>query len=67
MKPVLSEEIIIQRRIELWGEYGRVYDIRRLEQGFTRTTEMGWPTAALIAGTNTKTRNPMLSTDNTSG
>ena len=34
MKPVLLlEEIIIQRRIELWGEFGRIYDIRRLKQG----------------------------------
>ena len=46
----LLEEIIIQRRIELWGEGGRVYDIRRLKQGFRRTTEMGWPTAALLTG-----------------
>lgn len=29
----LLEEIIIQRRIELWGEFGRIYDIRRLKQG----------------------------------
>lgn len=50
----LLEEIIIQRRIELWGEYGRIYDIRRLKQGFTRTTAMGWPTAALITGRNTQ-------------
>ncbi|MFY9116189.1 MAG: RagB/SusD family nutrient uptake outer membrane protein [Bacteroidales bacterium] len=50
----LREEIINQRRIELWGEYGRLYDIRRLKQGFTRTTAMGWPTAALIPGTNTQ-------------
>ena len=44
----LLEEIIIQRRIELWGEFGRIYDIRRLKQGFRRTTEMGWPTDALL-------------------
>lgn len=50
----LLEEILIQRRIELWGEYGRIYDIRRLKQGFTRTAEMGWPTSALITGTNTQ-------------
>lgn len=29
----LLEEIIIQRRIELWGEFGRIYDIRRLNKG----------------------------------
>jgi len=50
----LLEEILIQRRIELWGEYGRIYDIKRLKQGFTRTTAMGWPSAALIQGTNTQ-------------
>lgn len=32
----LLEEIIMQRRIELWGEYGRLYDIKRLGQGFKR-------------------------------
>lgn len=45
----LLEEIITQRRIELWGEFGRIYDIRRLKQGFRRTTAMGWPTSALLA------------------
>ena len=44
----LLEEILIQRRIELWGEYGRVYDIKRLRQGFVRTTAMGHPAAALL-------------------
>ncbi len=44
----LLEEIITQRRIELWGEFGRVYDIRRLKQGFRRTTAMGWIVDALL-------------------
>ena len=48
----LLEEIIIQRRIELWGEFGRIYDIRRLKQGFKRTAEMGWPTDALLVNRN---------------
>ncbi|WP_298555190.1 RagB/SusD family nutrient uptake outer membrane protein [uncultured Parabacteroides sp.] len=48
----LLEEIIIQRRIELWGEAGRIYDIRRLKQGFKRTAEMGWPTDALLVNRN---------------
>lgn len=52
----LLEEILIQRRIELWGEFGRIYDIRRLKQGFRRTAEMGWPTAALLG--NRPTDNP---------
>ena len=45
----LLEEILIQRRIELWGEFGRVYDIRRLKQGFRRTADMGWPSNALLS------------------
>lgn len=45
----LLEEIIIQRRIELWGEFGRIYDIRRLKQGFTRSTKQGFLTAAASA------------------
>ena len=52
----LLEEIINQRRIELWGEFGRVYDIRRLKQGFVRTTAQGWPTTALLA--NRPTNDP---------
>lgn len=52
----LLEEIIFQRRIELWGEFGRIYDIRRLKQGFKRTEAQGWPTAALLNGL--KTDNP---------
>ncbi|MBQ4137958.1 MAG: RagB/SusD family nutrient uptake outer membrane protein [Muribaculaceae bacterium] len=39
----LREEIILQRRIELWGEAGRIFDIKRLHQGFVRTEEEGWP------------------------
>lgn len=48
----LREEIIIQRRIELWGEYGRIYDIRRLKQGFKRTLKQGWTPETLIEGVN---------------
>lgn len=44
----LLEEIVLQRRIELWGEAGRIYDLRRLKQGFRRTAEQGWPEAALL-------------------
>ena len=40
--------LLLQRRIELWGEYGRVYDIKRLRQGFVRTREMGHPVAGLL-------------------
>ena len=44
----LLEEILIQRRLELWGEDGRIYTIRRLHQGFVRTAENGWPSGLLI-------------------
>ena len=53
----LLEEIILQRRIELWGEAGRIYDIRRLKQGFRRQSGDGWCNAdALMA--NRPTDNP---------
>jgi hypothetical protein len=45
----LLEEIILQRRIELWGESGRIYDIKRLRQGFVRTSAMGHPSQALLS------------------
>ena len=48
----LLDEILIQRRIELWGEYGRLVDIRRLHQGIQRTTAQGYPTDALLANTD---------------
>jgi len=41
----LLEEILLQRRIELWGEDGRIYTIRRLRQGFSRPASEGWPLA----------------------
>lgn len=30
------DEILLQRRIELWGEAGRLFDIKRLKLGFNR-------------------------------
>ena len=45
----LLEEILIQRRIELWGEDGRMYTLKRLKQGFRRTSAQGWPSAALLS------------------
>jgi hypothetical protein len=37
----LLDEILLQRRIELWGEVGRIYDILRLGKGWTRTWSVG--------------------------
>lgn len=48
----LLEEIILQRRIELWGEFGRIYDIRRLHQGFKRSSDDGHPASADVSGTD---------------
>lgn len=45
----LLEEILIQRRIELWGEDGRMFTLKRLKQGFRRTADQGWPSSALLA------------------
>ncbi len=44
----LLEEILIQRRLELWGEDGRIYTIRRLKQGFERPADFGWPGGLLL-------------------
>ena len=52
----LLEEILLQRRIELWGEDGRIYTIRRLRQGFERTAENGWPNSLLL--TNRSLQDP---------
>ncbi|MDR2126492.1 MAG: RagB/SusD family nutrient uptake outer membrane protein [Prevotellaceae bacterium] len=54
----LLEEILIQRRLELWGEHGRVYDIKRLKQGFIRTTDMGHPSLGVNAIASLKLDNP---------
>ena len=52
-KNTLLDEIILQRRIELWGEYGRIYDIKRLHQGFMRDEDWGHPITALLTNLNT--------------
>ena len=54
----LREAIIDQRRIDLWGEYGRIYDIRRLKQGFKRTVEQGWPNDPAILLNSVHTEDP---------
>jgi hypothetical protein len=44
----LLEEILIQKRIELWGEFGRTFDVRRLKQGIKRLSAHGWPSGLLL-------------------
>lgn len=45
----LLEDILIQRRIELWGEYGRLFDVRRLGQGIDRKADDGYSEECLSA------------------
>ncbi len=33
----LMDEILFQRRVELWGEAGRIFDLQRLGMGYNRT------------------------------
>lgn len=35
----LMDEILFQRRVELWGEFGRIFDLQRLKLGYNRTYE----------------------------
>lgn len=35
----LMDEILFQRRVELWGELGRIFDLQRLKLGFNRDYE----------------------------
>lgn len=35
----LMDEILFQRRIELWGEVGRIFDLQRLKLGYDRDYE----------------------------
>ena len=54
----LLEEILIQRRLELWGEDGRIYTIRRLRQGFERTSNNGWPNGLLLTNHANAAKDP---------
>ncbi|MDX9848482.1 MAG: RagB/SusD family nutrient uptake outer membrane protein [Tenuifilaceae bacterium] len=49
----LLEEVLFQRRIELWGEAGRLFDLKRLGLGFTRN----------YVGTNHSAAGQILSVD----
>ena len=54
----LLEEILIQKRIELWGELGRVVDVRRLGQGIDRTAEDGFADECLTTMSGVNLKNP---------
>lgn len=53
----LLEEILIQKRIELWAEGQRVFEIKRLKQGFVRTADQGFEARA-ISTVIMNTQNP---------
>ena len=48
----LLEDILIQKRIELWGEFGRVADVKRLGQGISRSTEDGFSSTCITSMNN---------------
>ena len=48
----ILEEVILQRRIEFWGELGRIKDILRLKQGYTRNYS-GSNHTEMLVGKNT--------------
>lgn len=51
----LMDEILFQRRVELWLEHGRLFDIKRLKLGFTRNySGTNHPSGALLKDVNTK-------------
>lgn len=41
------ENILLQKRIEFWGEFGRVADVRRLGQGIERSEDDGFASLCL--------------------
>jgi len=43
----LLENIILQKRIEFWGEFGRVWDVRRLGQGISRSEDDGFSSTCI--------------------
>ncbi|MDR2955915.1 MAG: RagB/SusD family nutrient uptake outer membrane protein [Prevotella sp.] len=50
----LMDEILLQRRIELWGEFPRVFDLKRLQLGFDRDYEGSNHSAAVSLGAASK-------------
>ena len=56
----LLENILVQKRIELWGEFGRLVDVRRLGQGIDRKTSDGFAEECIstMAGNGINLTNP---------
>lgn len=55
----LMDEILFQRRLELWGEAGRIFDLQRLGMGYDRTYE-GSNHTQTLATKNTKAGSPLF-------
>lgn len=53
----LMDEILFQRRVELWSEIPRIHDLQRLGLGFDRSFE-GTNHTVLLSGVNTNPASP---------
>lgn len=55
----LMEEILFQRRVELWGEAGRIFDLQRLGLGYNRVYE-GSNHTQTVSTKNTEAASPLF-------
>lgn len=55
----LMDEILFQRRVELWGEAGRIFDLQRLALGYSRVYE-GSNHTETVATKNTDVASPLF-------
>ncbi len=55
----LMEEILLQRRLELWGEVGRLFDLQRLGMGYKRAYSGSNHTERVVAK-NTNAGSPLF-------
>lgn len=55
----LLDEILFQRRVELWGEAGRIFDLQRLGKGYSRVYE-GSNHTQTVTTKNTKQASPLF-------
>lgn len=55
----LMEEILFQRRLELWGEVGRIFDLQRLGLGYNRVYE-GSNHTQTVSTKNTDVASPLF-------
>lgn len=55
----LMDEILFQRRVELWGEAGRIFDMQRLGLGYNRNYE-GSNHTEKVTTKNTNAASPLF-------